>query len=172
MHIIIAMISAVAALLFALNRLQDSGFDLNSLNPFYWARRRAWEKQQVNPLYAVQAPRELGALLMLAVLQRGGALTSDEKQRLLGLWEDELHFSTAAARDMYGVASHLLDTDPNHGERIEDIVRPAREAMSEAQRRSIIDLVGRVADFDPAGREPRVGLAREVQRVLEKFAPH
>ena len=172
MHIIIAAITALAGLLFALNRLQESGFDLNSLNPFYWARRRAWEKQQVNPLYAIEAPRELGALLMLAVLLRGGSLTSDEKQRLLELWEGELHFSTAAARDMYSVASHLLGTDPNHGDRIEDIVRPALATMSDAQRRSIIDLVRRAADFDPAGRASRADLAREVQRVLEKFAPH
>ncbi len=172
MHIIIAAITAIATLLFALNKLQESGFDLNGLNPFYWARRRAWEKQQVNPLYAVETPRELGALLMLAVLQRGGDLTSDEKQQLLQLWEGELQFSTAAARDMYGVASHLLGTDPNHAERIEEIVKPALAQMSEAQRVSIIELVRRVAELDPTGRAPRAAMAAEVRRVLEKFAPH
>jgi len=41
-HIIIGVITAIATLVFALNRLQDSGVNLNSFNPFFWARRRAW----------------------------------------------------------------------------------------------------------------------------------
>lgn len=40
MHIIIGVITAIAGLLWALNRLNESGFNLNSLNPFLWARRR------------------------------------------------------------------------------------------------------------------------------------
>ena len=36
MHYVIGLITAVAAFLFALNRLQNAGLDLNALNPFLW----------------------------------------------------------------------------------------------------------------------------------------
>ena len=45
MHILIAAITAIGGLIWALYRLQNSGFDLNAFNPFYWARRREWEKK-------------------------------------------------------------------------------------------------------------------------------
>ena len=43
MYIIIGFLTTIAGLIWALHALQNAGFDLNSLNPFYYARRRKWQ---------------------------------------------------------------------------------------------------------------------------------
>lgn len=55
MHIIIGFITAFAGLVWALNSLQNAGFDLNSLNPFALMRRRRWAKKLgTKPMHAEQ----------------------------------------------------------------------------------------------------------------------
>lgn len=44
MHILIGLITAIAGLVWALHSLQNAGVNLNGFNPFYWMRRRKWEK--------------------------------------------------------------------------------------------------------------------------------
>jgi len=109
---------------------------------------------------------------MLAVLRSTGDLTSDEKRALVALWQNELKFSAANANEMYGVCSHLLGTDPNYADRLEDIVRPASGQMSPAQRDSIVELLGRVAEVDPAARLARGAFADEIAAILARLAPH
>lgn len=45
MHILIAFLTTVAGLIWALYRLQNSGVNLNAFNPFYWMHRRKWQKK-------------------------------------------------------------------------------------------------------------------------------
>lgn len=80
MHIIIATISAIAGLLWALNHLQNSGVALNSFNPFLWARRRKWAKQLgAKPMYGLTDSMEAAALLVVAVAKEHGDITRDTK---------------------------------------------------------------------------------------------
>jgi hypothetical protein len=44
MHIIIGFLIALGTVLFALNRLQSNGLDLNAFNPFTWFRRHKWKQ--------------------------------------------------------------------------------------------------------------------------------
>lgn len=141
MHIIIAAITAIAGLLWALNSLQRSGFDLNSLNPFFWLRRRQWAMQQVDPLYAIQTGRELAAVLMFAVLRQGGDPTAEAKAHLLKLYDCELNYSPSEASEMYAVASHLVSTDPNYMHKVGDIVSPALDEMTGHQKSLAAQLV-------------------------------
>ena len=168
MHIIIAVITAIAGLLWALNSLQRSGFDLNSLNPFYWARRRQWEQKQVNPLYAIETPRELAAVLMFAVQRQAGDPTQEQKEFLLALYRDELKFSDKERNEMYQLASHLLSTDPNYAHKVSELIAPSRSSMSESQRQSIPDLVSRVASHNNAPNSDQTKFVESIERALIK----
>ncbi|MEM7362831.1 MAG: hypothetical protein AAF525_02300 [Pseudomonadota bacterium] len=145
MHIVIAVITAIAGLLWALNSLQQSGFDLNSLNPFYWWRRRAWEKKQVDPLYAIESPRELAAVLAFATVRLGGDPTEEQKQFLLKAYEEELLFTAKDGTEMYAVASHLVSTDPNFEHQATKLVAPCKSSLTEEQRTSILKLATEAA---------------------------
>lgn len=147
MHIIIAAITAIAGLIWALNALQRSGFDLNSLNPFFWMRRRQWEKKQVNPLYAIETPRDLAALLTFAVMRQAGDPTAEQKGHLLGLYKNQLRYDDKDANDLYRLVSHLLGTDPNYRHKVPELVKPASSQMTDEQKASIPKMVKEVATF-------------------------
>ena len=140
MHIIIAAITAIAGLIWALNSLQRSGFDLNSLNPFYWIRRKRWEDKQINPLYSLDKPREMVALLMFAVLKQAGDPTEEQKANLLGLYQTDLKFGAKDSQDMYSLASYLLNTDPNYMHKVPALMAPALKEISEDQLLSLIHI--------------------------------
>ncbi len=151
MHIIIAAISAIAGLVWALNSLQRSGVNLNSFNPFYWLRRRRWSEQIVNPLYAIESPRELTAVLAFGVLKLAGDPTVEQKRKLLKLFVDELRYSEKEAGEMYIVASHLIGTDPNYEVHADTIMKTALPSYSDEQKQLTLNLIRTIsASFDAA----------------------
>ena len=166
MHIIIAVITAIAGLIWALNSLQRAGFDLNSLNPGYWARRKRWENKQINPLYAIETPRELAAVLMFAAMRQAGDPTTQEKDHLLSLYETELKFAAPDATEMYSVASHLVATDPNYVHKVSDLVAPSLPAMSAEQKESIPQLVEKVASFNGDANATQQAFQRAIAQSL------
>ena len=168
MHIIIAAITALAGLIWALNSLQRSGFDLNSLNPFYWIRRKRWENKQINPLYALENPREMVAVLMFAVLRQAGDPTEEQKNHLLSLFNDELKFGEKGSRDMYSLSSYLLSTDPNYAHKVPDLIAPALERISPDQLRSAQDLVERVAHFSNTPTSTQAEFIRSISDVVSR----
>ena len=168
MHIIIAIITAIAGLLWALNSLQRSGFDLNSLNPFFWARRRRWENMQVNPLYGIETARELAATLMFAVMRQGGDPTEEQKRHLLELYTNELRFGQNDSTEMYTVASHLISTDPNYMHKVHDLMAPAMPSMTAEQRQSIPQLIRSVADFDGPPNKMQQDFLDAVEHALAR----
>ncbi len=168
MHIIIAVITAIAGLLWALNSLQRSGFDLNSLNPFYWARRKQWEQKQVNPLYAIETSRELAAFLMFAVMRQAGDPTKEQKAHLLALYRDELKFSAEDSTEMYSVASHLITTDPNYMHKVPDLLAPTLGSMTKDQKVSIQDLVLQIAAFSGTPNTTQSDFMQAISDVFER----
>lgn len=63
MHIVLGLLGSIVTILYLLDRL---GIDLGGLNPFYWQRRRAWEKKyQGDPIYSVEDPMHVAAILIV-----------------------------------------------------------------------------------------------------------
>ena len=90
MHIVIAAITAIAGLLWALNALQRSGFQFSSLNPFLAWRRWQWSRSYgARPIYKLERPMDVAAVLLLGVAKADGAITSDQKRELLAMFQDE-----------------------------------------------------------------------------------
>ena len=168
MHIIIAAITAIAGLIWALNSLQRSGFDLNSLNPFYWVRRKRWEQKQIDPLYAVEGPRELVALLMFAVQRQAGDPTEEQKANMLDLYKSELKFDDANAREMYSLASYLVGTDPNYMHKVPEITAPAFQTISQEQLASVYGLVERVATFSNTPNATQQAFLDALAQAIDK----
>jgi len=168
MHIIIAVITAIAGLIWALNSLQRSGFDLNSLNPFYWMRRKRWAEKQINPLYAVDTPRELVALLMFAVQRQSGDPTEEQKANMLGLFQSELKFDAKSAGEMYLLASHLLSTDLNYMHKVPELTAPGFQTISQEQLSSVYGLVERVATFSSIPNANQTAFLDAVAKAIEK----
>jgi len=60
---VIAILTALTAFVWALYRLHTSGFDLRVLNPFLWLRRVKWQHQiNTTPIHSIENPMEAVAL--------------------------------------------------------------------------------------------------------------
>ena len=106
MHVLIVLITAIATLLFALDRI---GVDIGWLNPFSWARRRAWAKKyEGDPIYSIEDPMHVAAILLVGTARLGGDVSAEQKQHILTLFADRFSMSEQAANELYISAAHLL----------------------------------------------------------------
>src|SRR5689334_12454811 len=106
---IIAVITAFAGLIWALNALQRSGFDLNSLNPFLAWRRWQWRQSYGNkPLYKLDRPIDAAAVLVVGIAKAEGEISSEQKKLLQALFQEEFGISRDAASQLLLASSHLI----------------------------------------------------------------
>ena len=80
MHIILGILGAIVTILILLNRLAEAGIDLGGLNPFSARRLRKWQQKfEGNPLFALDDPVEVAAVLVVATANIAGVVTAEER---------------------------------------------------------------------------------------------
>ena len=78
MHLVLGFLGTVVTVLFLLDRL---GIDLGGMNPFYWYRRRAFAKKYgSDPIYSIEDPIHVAALLIIGAAKLDGDLTAEQKK--------------------------------------------------------------------------------------------
>lgn len=167
MHYVIGLITAIAGLLWALNSIQRSGFNLSSLNPFAAYRRWQWsQKNAVKPLYRLNDPVEVAAVLLLGVAKCRGELSRDQKSYLLGVFREELSLSAAEADDLLVASSFLLRDEVYIIDKLERILAPSKAALTPAQRASILKLMQHVAEVEGVSNDEQRRLIERTDQLL------
>ena len=169
MHYVIALITAVAGLLFALNRLQSAGLDLNAFNPFLWYRRAQWRKKYASkPLYGLQHPMDVAASLMLATAKCEGEISSVQKRHILAMYKGEFHIPQEEATALFVASSFLLKDELSIVDQLDNVLARSRGRFTPEQVDSTLQLMERVARID--GPENREQL-RLIERTSELLHP-
>ncbi len=76
MHILIAFLGTLVTVFYLLDRL---GIDIGGFNPFHWHRKRAWPRQyHGDPVYSVEDPLQVAALLVLGVAKLDGVISAGQ----------------------------------------------------------------------------------------------
>ena len=149
MHIIIAVLTAIAGVIWALYRLQNSGVDLNAFNPFYWLRRRAWEtKPGIKPLHRLEKPLEAAAVLVVAALNTEGEVSREQKAEVIASFESEFNLSSNEAADLFSSSSFLLRGTLDFTAEVKHILAPTLERFTDEQIESVVSLVKRASLLD------------------------
>lgn len=157
----IAVITAVAGLIWALNALQRSGFDLNSLNPFLAWRRWQWRQTYGNkPLYKLDKPIDAAAVLVLGMAKAEGEISSEQKKALHDMFQSEFDISRDAASELLLASSHLIRDELSLVERLDKILEPSVGRFDRESADSLLGMMRRIATVDG----PMNG---EQQRLLE-----
>ncbi len=152
MHIIIGFITAVAGLIWALNRLQNSGLDLNSFNPFYWYKRNEWQKKvNENPLYNLSSSIEVATVLILGMAKLTGEMTRELKENIIRIYRDAFNLSEKEATYSYTNSSFLLRDENNLSRSAKKIIEGNKEPFTKEQIQYLIDILEQVAimESDP-----------------------
>jgi hypothetical protein len=147
MHIIIGVLTAAAGLIWALYRLQHSGVDLNAFNPFYWLRRRKWEKQ-----------------LGTKALHR---LERELRKEVTALYEKEFQIPHTKALELFAASIHLLREAGNLEAEVRPILAPCKSKLTSEQIASLMSMLTRAADFEPHAKPTKERFIQCVERELE-----
>ncbi|MFL0809344.1 MAG: hypothetical protein K6L76_02915 [Agarilytica sp.] len=147
MHILIGLITTIAGAIWALYHLHNA-VNLNSFNPFYWMRRRKWEKEYgTKPLHRLDNSMEAAAVLVVAMTELEGAVTQEHKQKVIGLFIEEFGTDKRAALDLYALCSHHLKDVANIAEEVKKILAPTIAQFEERHKKSLLEMINTTATF-------------------------
>jgi uncharacterized tellurite resistance protein B-like protein len=159
MHYLIGLITAVAMLIFALSRLQRAGLDLNALNPFLWYRRAQWKKlYATKPLYALDKPMEIAALLLVATAKCEGEVSAQQKKFLLDTFKNDFHLSDKEASELLAASAYLLRNDLYISAELGKVLERGKRQFTPEQVESTVDLMQRLSwlDGEPNGEQAKL----------------
>lgn len=166
---IIGIITAIAGLLWALHSLQNSGVNLNSFNPYFWYRRHQWAKLYgQKPLYAIDKPMDVAAVLVLGSAKLGGELSKEHKQMVLDIFQSEFKLQPAQAQELFASSSFLLQSDERYAQNVDKILARTKDQFSAAQITSTQELIERVANVEGSATVAQQQFISQVAAALAK----
>jgi len=167
MPAILGLLGSVVTILWILYRLAEMGIDLGGLNPFLWQRRRKWKKHyEANPIYKIDSPLEVTALLVTATAKADGDMSAEDKRTILQMFEDEFHLSAKDAVALLTSSSHLLGKGDEVRDNLKGVLAPSLAYYTPEQASSAVDMLQRVAGASGPGSELKQHLVRNASVIL------
>ena len=149
MHVILGILTSIVTILYLLDHL---GVDLGGLNPWSWRRRRNFRNSfEADPVYAVDEPMQVAALLVVGAAKLGGDLTTEQKQTILGQFESVFSITSKEASELLASSSYLLGTPQLIDTQLAELVARHGQTFSDEQARSVLELITAAVS---AGGEP------------------
>lgn len=165
MHVLLGLLGSLITILYLLDRL---GIDLGGMNPFYWRRRRAWAKRyEGDPIYSVEDPIEVAAILIVGVARLDGDMSAEQKRVAQGQFESVFSMDDSAAAQLLGSASHLLGAPQIIDTQLDGVIEKNKDLLSADQSQSMIEMMLAVtaACGDPTARQ-----SEYIEKVKSQFA--
>ena len=167
MHILLALLGTVVTILVLLYRLADIGVDLGGLNPFSGRRRRAWRQQfDANPIFALEDPREIAAVLVTGVAKIDGDLSAEEKRALLDEFTGTFSLPSAKASELLNSTVFLLGDMQVMSGQLGELLPRFRERLDAAQVESMLEMVERIATVDGGATEQQLHMITAIRRAF------
>lgn len=149
MHIIIGALVALGSILWALNRLQANGLDLNAFNPFTWFRRRKWQQAHgAKALHSIDNPMEVAAVFILGVVALEGEITREQKSYIFKIFIDEFGVSEAVAGELYASASYLIKDEIDLSGQVRSILKPSKSKFTTEMVDAVLVYMNKIANID------------------------
>lgn len=170
MHIVLGVLSAVAGVIWALVALQRTGFTASSLNPFLWYRRSQWRKKYgTHPLYNLEDPMDVAAVLVLGTAKCEGEISTGQKQAILGIFEKEFKLDRDTASDLLLASAHLIRDEVYLLDRLDRILERSSTHFSQSQAGSLLAMMTRVGTLESALNEEQRKLIVATEHYFEKL---
>lgn len=109
MGIVLEILGLIITFTMAMEALRRFGIDVGWLNPLTFFRRRAWRKKVTTPpLYTLEHPVDVVAVLALATVQTSGSITVQQKTGVQALLQEKLSLSESDAGSLWLASAHML----------------------------------------------------------------
>lgn len=163
MHIVIGFISSVVALLWALHRLEVMGISLGGLNPWHWRRRRSWRKKyEADPIYSLEDPMEVAAVIILGVAKLDGNISAAQKAAAIKEFSSAFSLDDKAALQLFGAAAHMLGQPQVIDKQIQGLLERHKNLFTVEQVESLSAMIVTVGSADG-------GLTGEQRSFIDDF---
>ena len=151
MPYLLGLLGVIVTALVLLSRLADAGIDLGGLNPFALKRRRSWRRKfEANPLFGLDEPMEVAAVLAVGIAKAGGDMSSEQKRALLDAFERTFALDRRAAEELLASSAYLVGDGRIFRDQVQDVVAGSRKRFTDSQIASTLSLVEEVAAVDSA----------------------
>jgi hypothetical protein len=170
MHIVLGVLSAVAGVIWALVALQRTGFSASSLNPFLWYRRSQWRKKYgTHPLYNLDDPMDVAAVLILGIAKCEGEISTGQKQAVLGMFEEVFNLDQDTASDLLLASAHLIRDEIYLLDRLDRILEKSSTRFNQSQAGSMLAMMTRIGALESALNEEQRKLILATEHYFEKL---
>jgi len=170
MHFILAALGLIVTILILVKRLSEAGIDIGWLNPFTWRRRRAWRKKfEGNPVFALDGPLEVAAMLATSVAKIDGEISSNEKRVLLSLFQSEFGKTEKEASDLLMSSIYIFGDGQDAIAKPQKVMERALEKFSEDQARSVMSLLNTVKGIDASNVSVKEKFVAKVNNEFDKL---
>jgi uncharacterized tellurite resistance protein B-like protein len=143
MHILVGLLGSIVTVLYILDRL---GINLGGMNPFHWYRRREFAKKYgSDPIYSIEDPVHIAALLVIGAAKLDGDLTTEQKQAALDQFVSEFSMDAREASQLFGSAAHLLAAPQLIDTQLEKLADRNKDDFSSEQASSLMQMMVKVA---------------------------
>ncbi|MEZ5543569.1 MAG: TerB family tellurite resistance protein [Pseudomonadota bacterium] len=169
MHIVLAILSSVAGLIWALVALQRSGFNPDSINPLLWLRRSRWRRQYNTPaLYRLDDPMDVAAVLLLGTAKCEGEISSGQKHALRTLFEQEFKLDGNAASDLMLASAHLIRDEIYLVDKLDRILEASSSRFTPEQATALLAMMTRIGTLESALNAEQRKLITATERYFER----
>jgi uncharacterized tellurite resistance protein B-like protein len=170
MYLTLGMMSAVAGLIWILFVLQRTGNRPESFNPLRWLHRYRWRKVYgSHPLYALENPTEVAAVLLTEVARCEGRISPELNHALQQIFRHEFRLNSDAASRLVQASTRLLEDQDNLAEHLAPILDASSHSVSRGQASSLLSLMTRVATLESVLNEEQRRLILATERYYEQL---
>ena len=155
MPYLLGILGLIVTVLVLLSRLADAGIDLGGLNPFLTRRRRAWrQKFEANPLFSLDQPMEVAAVLAVGIAKADGDMSREQKQTLLASFRQTFNIDDRAAEALLASSAHLAGDGLILWDQVHDVIARSKEQFTDSQIKSTMLLLEKIAAVEgPSDRQ-------------------
>jgi len=170
MHIVLAVLSSLAGLFWALATLQRSGFNPDSINPFLWLRRSRWRRHySIPPLYRLEEPMDVAAVLILGTVKCEGEISAEQKRAIKAIFEQYFKLDGDAAADLLLASAHLIRDEIYLVDKLDRIIETSSRQFTPEQAASLLSLMTRVGTLESALNEEQRKLITATEQYFERL---
>jgi hypothetical protein len=167
MNILAGILGGIVLWLF-FRGFAELGISLNGLNPLLRHRRLRWlDQHNINPLYNIQSPMEMTAVLLVAVAKNNdGEIGTAEKKALLRLFEGKFHLNEKDAAALLIYSFYILRDDSELRLNLKRVMQKSLRQFTPEQAASALSMIQHVAGLDKTVNPAKEVLVAKIKEYL------
>ena len=172
MHILLGILSSLGALVFILWRIniaiqvtREIADAADSAKGFF--RRHKWRRKvNADQLKQITDPREAAATMLVAIAEADGAITENERQKIITIFIDKFEATTEQAEELLGISRWRARNAGDLTSFLNRLTPSIIKSCSQEQKQELIIMLRDVANAD--GPQPSdVGLSiSQIKRYI------